>query len=59
MAARIPDRVTHDGEPLTVRRLSGLLWNCTDVLPGLWCDELDLSAGSTYARAARLVRGRI
>ena len=38
--------------------LSGQLWNCTDILPGGVCTELDLRQGSTYAQAARLLRRR-
>jgi hypothetical protein len=41
-----------------LRWLSGQLWNCTDILPGSVCTELDLRQGSTYAQAARLLRGR-
>ncbi len=36
--------------------LSGLLWNCTDILPGDACDVLGLPQGSTYAQAARYIR---
>ncbi len=36
--------------------LSGQLWNCTDVLPGGVCGDLELSQRSTYAQAARLIR---
>jgi hypothetical protein len=36
--------------------LSGQLWACTDTLPVLYCDELRLPQGSTYAQAARLIR---
>jgi len=38
--------------------LSGLLWQCTDVLPGTYCDDLELYQGSTYAQAARVIRQR-
>jgi hypothetical protein len=41
-----------------LRWLSGQLWNCTDILPGGVCTELDLRQGSTYAQAARLLRRR-
>lgn len=33
--------------------LAGRLWNCTDTLPGSFCDDLELPRGSTYAQAAR------
>jgi len=29
------------------------LWNCSDVLPGQYCEMLDLVPGSTYAMAVR------
>jgi hypothetical protein len=38
--------------------LSGQLWNCTDCLPGDVCQDLEISQGSSYARAARLIRQR-
>jgi hypothetical protein len=31
------------------------LWNCTDILPGTHCNDLDLPPGSTYAQAVRLL----
>ena len=34
----------------------GQLWNCTDILPGDCCNDLDLPSGSTYARAVRAVK---
>ncbi len=42
------DTVTH--------RLTGRLWNCTDILPGEYCDALEIPRGSTYAQAARYLR---
>jgi hypothetical protein len=36
--------------------LTGHLWHCTDIMPSMMCEELNLSVGSTYARAARLLR---
>jgi hypothetical protein len=42
--------------------LSGKLWNCNDVLPGDWANEIGAIRGypgetpSTYARAARRLR---
>lgn len=35
------------------------LCNCTDVMPCCIADILDLPAGTTYGRAARLVRGQL
>lgn len=39
-----------------LRWLSGQLWNCTDILPALYCEDVGLPPGSTYAQAARNVR---
>lgn len=44
----------YDDEQL--HRLAGLLWNCTDILPGGYCEMLDLHCGSSYAQAARALR---
>jgi hypothetical protein len=41
------------------RWLCGQLWNCTDVLPVFYCDEVGLPQGSTYAQAARRIRQTI
>ena len=38
------------------RWLTGQLWNCTDIMPSLACEQLELPLGSTYARAARHLR---
>jgi hypothetical protein len=40
-----------------LRRLAGMLWNCTDILPGTAAEyDFGLPAGSTYAQAPRQVR---
>ena len=36
--------------------LIGQLWNCTDVLPSMACENLDIQRGSTYAQAARKLK---
>jgi hypothetical protein len=41
------------------RWLVGQLWNCSDVMPGSLCDDLDLRQGSTYAVAARKLRRKM
>ncbi len=46
----------HDGRNLTWGRLLGLLWNCTDVMPGSYCTGLDLEPGSSFARGVRKIR---
>jgi hypothetical protein len=51
-------RVEHDGEDKSLEWLLGQLWNCTDVLPGGHCDQLDIPKGSTYAQAVRRMKER-
>jgi hypothetical protein len=46
------------GEERTPDWLLGQLWNCTDVLPAGYCDQLDLPKGSTYAQAVRHLKVR-
>jgi len=42
-----------------IRQLAGQLWNCTDTLPGEYCNDLEIPPGSTYAQAARHLRRRL
>ena len=49
-------RVEHDGEQKSIDWLLGQLWKCTDILPGGYCDQLDLPHGSTYAQAVRRMK---
>lgn len=42
-----------DEERRPLRWLVGQLWNCTDILPGTECEDLDIPRGSTYAQAVR------
>ena len=37
-------------------RLCGKLWNCTDILPQIGCNDAQVPVGSTYARAAQAIR---
>ena len=46
----------NSGDTAEARHLSGSLWNCTDVMPRLLCDDLELPSGSNYAQGARKVR---
>ena len=48
----------HDGQERGLDWLLGQLWNCTDVLPAGYCDQLDLPKGSTYAQAVRHLKER-
>jgi hypothetical protein len=36
-----------------IRWLLGQLWNCTDIMPVMLCEDLEVTQGSTYARAVR------
>lgn len=52
-----PDsRVLIGDYEILLLELCGLMWHCTEHLPGHACDELDLPRGSTYARAARMLK---
>lgn len=56
LAGDAPVGGDHRGRPLTWGRLTGLLWNCTDVVPVHVCDELDFPQGSSYAQLVRDLR---
>jgi hypothetical protein len=47
------ESITLDGEVRTGQWLIGQLWNCTDTLPSAYCDQLEITKGSSYANAAR------
>jgi hypothetical protein len=49
-------RVDHDREEKSIDWLLGQLWTSTDVMPGGYCDQLDLPHGSTYAQAVRRMK---
>jgi hypothetical protein len=40
-------------------RLAGQLLDCTDLLPGEYCEMLGVAAGSTFAEAARTVHDKL
>jgi hypothetical protein len=44
------------GGPEQARRLTGLLWNCTDTVPSPTCDDAGIRRGSTYAQLSRQLR---
>lgn len=50
--------VEDGGQERSLEWLLGQLWNCTDVLPAGYCDQLDISKGSTYAQAVRCMKER-
>lgn len=39
--------------PENLIQVLGYLWNCTDILPGDYCRQLDIPSGSTYAQAVQ------
>ena len=48
--------VGNDGQddgPIPIKKLVGLLWNCTDVVPREWAEELGVLQGSSYAQSVR------
>lgn len=47
------------GRNWTLRSLLGQLWNCSDIMPGTVCGDLDLPVGSTYAQAVREVKDQL
>lgn len=48
--------VMHNGRGRTLEWLIGRLWNCTDIMSGSLCDQLDMSSGSTYAQGVRSMK---
>jgi hypothetical protein len=52
-----PDYKTANGQPLSW--LLDQLEDCTDVLPGMYCSELNLPRGSTYSDAVEVIRGEM
>ena len=58
-AQRLPPKTRwHEniGGPEDVRRVTGLLWNCTDVVPGTVCEDAGIPRGSSFAQLARQLR---
>lgn len=51
--------VNYEPTEVPARRFLGILWNCSDILPGHVCRELDMPQGSTYAKAARALRAEL
>ncbi len=50
--------VEHNGQERSLSWLLGQLWDCTDVLPVGYCNQLELPQGSTYAQAVRRMKDR-
>jgi hypothetical protein len=51
--------IGYDGRLMPLRWLLGQLWNSTDVLPGDYCEMLELQEGSTFAQAVRKIAAEI
>ncbi|MEA2506421.1 MAG: hypothetical protein QOH48_1039 [Actinomycetota bacterium] len=47
-----------EGIEARVRWLTEELWDCTDPLPAMYCEDLGLDRGATYSDAARYLRQR-
>ena len=45
-----------DGEPRSLGWVARRLWNCTDIMPSVYCDVLDLQQGSSYAQGVRVIK---
>ena len=53
-------------DAISISRLCGKLWNCTDIMPGILCRQIeglrgwhhddDIYQGSTYACGARVLK---
>ena len=44
------------GGPEQARRVTGRLWNCTDVVPGTVCEDAGIPRGSSFAQLSRQLR---
>ena len=42
-----------DENQIPIKGLIGRLWNCSDVVPRDWAEELGVVPGSTYAQSVR------
>jgi hypothetical protein len=51
--AEIEKNIEHNGVQVPLKSVLGHLWNCADIMPSMYCDQLDLPKGSTYAQAVR------
>jgi hypothetical protein len=45
-------------DPALLYFAAGQVWSCTDTLDGADCQMLDIPRGSSYAQAARDIRGQ-
>lgn len=49
----IEKNIGDDGIQIPLKSVLGHLWNCTKIIPAIYCDQLDIPRGSTYAQAVR------
>ena len=42
-----------DNSRIPIKKSIGQLWNCSDVVPREWAEELGVLPGSTYAQSVR------
>jgi hypothetical protein len=47
------------GRAKAARRLTGQLWNCTDVVPSYICNLVEIPQGSTFAKLVRMIREEV
>jgi hypothetical protein len=55
--------VNYEPHEITISKACGIMWNCTDILPGVWSDIIEELFGKghrgTYGAAARLMMADI
>lgn len=60
-------KVGYDETPMTISKICGLVWNCSDIMPWMLCRDIDdllpsgheCGARSTYAQGARHMKAMI
>ena len=50
--------IKYEGRDISILWLIGQLWNCKDVIPSIYCSDLDLPSGASYAQGARALKSR-
>ena len=45
--------IQKDDRSYELKKILGHLWNCTDIVPARYCEQLDIPIGSSYAKAVR------
>ena len=44
-----------DEQEKPLKWLLGQLWNCSDILPSMFCNSIPVYEGATYAKAVRVM----